>query len=101
LMILHFLELCPLPSCSILVVIEPTFHHSEHGFLSQVVDLAFYRTCVLGLKPLPGGLSSNPWLKFVYPSRVSLFVSTKQKLKRNSPTCFCMHEWVLLIPLLR
>ncbi len=42
------------------------------GFLGRVVDLALYETDVLGSKPLPGGLSTNPRLMFVTFASVSV-----------------------------
>ena len=42
------------------------------GFLGRVVDLALYETDVLGLKPPPGGLSTNPRLIFVTFASVSV-----------------------------
>jgi hypothetical protein len=42
------------------------------GFLGRVVDLALYETDVLGLKPPPGGLSTNPRLMFVTFASVSV-----------------------------
>jgi hypothetical protein len=44
----------------------------KYGFLGQVVDLALYVTKVLGSKPLPGGLSTNPQLTFVTFAPVSV-----------------------------
>jgi len=42
------------------------------GFLGRVVDLALYETKVLGSKPPPGGLSTNPRLTFVTFAPVSV-----------------------------
>jgi hypothetical protein len=39
----------------------PQFTIEVNGFLGRVVDLALYKTKVLGSKPPPlGGLSTNP-----------------------------------------
>jgi len=42
------------------------------GFLGRVVDLALYKTKILGSKPPPGGLSTNPRLTFVTFAPVSV-----------------------------
>ena len=61
----------------------PTAASSRHAFVGSVVsprdvcigrlvDLALYKTKVLGSKPPPGGLSTNPRLMFVTFASVSV-----------------------------
>jgi hypothetical protein len=75
--------------------------HSVHtlepgGFLGRVVDLALYKTKVLGLKPPPGGLSTNPRLTFVTFAPVSFHFATHKPIL-NLCTCFRAHGWGLII----
>jgi hypothetical protein len=60
-----------------------------NGFFGRVVNLAPYETNVLGSKPPPGGLSTNPRLTFVLPLPC-LFIRTHKPIL-NSCTCSCVH----------
>ncbi len=61
----------------------------EYGFLGRVVDLALYEMKVLGLKPPPGGLSTNPRLTFVTFAPVS--VHSPHMPIMNLCMHFCAH----------
>jgi hypothetical protein len=62
----------PVGTVSLTVLLEDSSNPPFHGFLGRVVDLALYKTKVLGLKPPPGGLSTNPQLTFVTFAPVSV-----------------------------
>ena len=62
----------PVGTISLTVLLEDSSNPPFHGFLGRVVDLVLYETKVLGLKPPPGGLSTNPQLTFVTFAPVSV-----------------------------